>query len=386
MNKKTPKRILIVSGEVSGDQHGAQLVTAALNLDPTIQFLGMGGDKMRQAGVDIRVDNKELAVVGAIEVLSHAWPLLRAWRTLKAIIRHQPPDLVVLIDYPGFNLQIARIAKKSGIKVLYYISPQVWAWKQHRVKIIRKRVDKMLVVFPFEETIYQREGVPVEYVGHPLAGKVQADISAAEARRRFEIPENENARIVGLLPGSRKGEIHRLLPTILQAAEQLKARYPDLLFMLPLASSLTAADLKPYLRSTKLPICIVREQFYNALQLCEAAIVTSGTATLETALLGVPMVIIYKTATITFHIAKRIIKIPYIGLCNIVAGRHIVKELIQHDANPSQIANEISHILDDREYREQMQENLRAVKEKLGAGGGSQQAARALVELLLENH
>ncbi len=376
----SPKRVLIVSGEASGDHHAAQLVREAHKIDPTIYFLAMGGEQMRQAGVDIIVDSKPLAVVGIIEILTHFYPIFRAWKTLRQFIKRQPPDLIVLIDYPEFNLQIAKAAKKAGIKVLYYISPQVWAWKQGRIKTIRERVNKMLVIFPFEEEFYRRGGVPVEFVGHPLTGKVHADRDKTQMRQELQL--SSERRVIGLLPGSRKGEIMRLLPVLLAAATQLKHRYPDLDFVLPLASSLSQADLEPHLRNTNLPIKVIPGQFYNTLQLCDAAIVTSGTATLETALMGVPMVIVYKIAASTYHFAKRLIKIPFIGLCNIVAGRPIVKELIQQEANPENIYAEISHILDDDGYRETMRNELLQVKERLGQGGGSEQAAKALLGLL----
>lgn len=374
------KLILIISGEASGDQHGAKLVSEVLKIDPSIVFFGMGGEKMRQAGVNILVDNKTMAVVGVTEILSHALPIFHAWQTISQAIREQRPDLVVLIDYPGFNLQMARIAKKADIPVLYYISPQVWAWKQHRIKIIKKRVNKMLVVFPFEEKLYQNAGVPVAFVGHPLAGTVHPNMTKPQARAHFHIAEN--ARVIGLLPGSRKGEIKRLLPTMLESAKHLKAGFPDLEFILPLASSLSQADIDPYLQNNPLPIHVIRDHFYDALQLCDAAIVTSGTATLETALLGVPMVIVYKTTPITYFLAKLVIKIPYIGLCNIVAGRHIVKEMIQNDANFINITDEISHILNDSAYRENMHRDLLKIKENLGNGGGSMQAARVLIGMV----
>lgn len=374
------KRILIISGELSGDQHAAKLVSTALQIDPTLYFFGMGGEHMRQAGVDILVENTSLAVVGVVEILSHALPIYRAFKTLRQAIRQQPPDLVVLIDYPGFNLRFAKIAKKAHIKVLYYISPQIWAWKKHRIHTIRKWVDKMLVIFPFEETLYQNAGISVEYVGHPLAGEVRPSMDYLTARAYFQIPQQ--ARVIGLLPGSRKGEIKRLLAVILQSAEELKRKYPDLLFILPLASSLTSADIAPYLQDVNLPIQIVSHQFYNAMQLCDAAIVTSGTATLEMALLDIPMLIIYKTAAITYYLAKQVLKIPYIGLCNIVADQMIVQEFIQKDATPTKITAEISRILDDANYRKIMLENLLTVKEKLGGKGGSRQAAEALMALL----
>ncbi len=376
------KRILILSGEASGDQHGASLVKEVHRLTPDVQFLGMGGDKMREAGVDIRVDAGPLAVVGAIEVLHHIVPIYKAWKTLRAIICDEPPDLVVLIDYPTFNLHIAKIAKKAGIKVLYYISPQVWAWHRSRIKTIGERVDKMLVIFPFEEPLYREKGVPVEYVGHPLANKVHASKDAATMRRESGI--DADVRLIGLLPGSRIGEIRRLLPTMLKTAEKLKAQYPDVQFVLPLSDTLSSADIAPYLKSLPdhFPLHVIPGAFYNTVQLCTAAIVTSGTATLETALLEVPMLIVYKTAVSTYYLARWVIKIPHIGLCNIVAGKGIVKELIQSAANPDNISAEIAHLLADANYRQTMQQDLHAVKLKLGEGGGVSRAAKALLELV----
>lgn len=375
-----PKKVLIVSGEASGDHHGAKLVTAVRALHPEIEFLGMGGESMRAAGVDIRVDAKALAVVGLVEILRHIVPLYRAWKTLTRIIKHQPPDLLVLIDYPKFNLMLAKKAKQAGIKVLYYISPQVWAWHRSRVKTISERVDKMLVVFPFEEAIYREKGVPVKYVGHPLVGRVTPTKTSEQMRNEWQIASEQ--KVIGLLPGSRKGEIQRLLPEMLAAAEQLQQRYPNSVFILPLASTLTEADIQPYLQQTPLTLKIIPDQFYNAVQLCDAAIVASGTATLEVALLQVPMVIVYKIAAFTYMIAKRVIKVPYIGLCNIVAGKLIVKELIQEAATAHNMATEISCILEDESYRNSMVANMQAVKTKLGQGGGAEAAAQELLEIL----
>lgn len=374
------KRVLIISGEASGDHHAAELIKETLNLDPNIHFFGMGGERMRAAGMEMVVDAKDMAVVGAIEILAHIKPIYHAWKTLKRIIKHDSPDLVVLLDYPEFNLQMAKAAKKAGIKVLYYISPQVWAWKQKRVHVIKERVNKMLVIFPFEKVFYQKAGVPVEFVGHPLAGKVKADKNKQTMRQSLKIADDK--RIVGLLPGSRKGEIKRLLPVMLQTAKALKQTHPQLEFLIPLASSLTTTDLAPYLAGTDLKIHVVKADFYNATQLCEAAIVTSGTATLETALLTIPMAIIYKASWSTYQIVKRIIKIPYIGLCNIVADKHIVKEFIQDAANVENLCQEVSAILDDSAYRGTMIDELKQVKAKLGVPGGSEKAAYALISLL----
>lgn len=376
------KRILIIAGEASGDQHATRLVTAVQNIHPDVHFFGMGGPCLAAVGVEIIVDNKTLAVVGAIEVLSHLRPIIAAWLRLRKLILQHPPDLVILVDYPGFNLQIARLAKKAGCKVLYYISPQVWAWKKRRVKLIKKYVDKMLVVFPFEESFYRQHDVAAEFVGHPLAGEVGASLSIEQARQLWQIKPRQ--RVIGLLPGSRKGEIRRLLPTLIASAELLAQQYPDLLFILPLASSLSPEDIAPYLSNPNLALRIVANQFYNVLQLCEAAIVTSGTATLETALMGVPLVIVYKTAATTYHIGKYLIKIPYIGLCNIVAEQAIARELIQHQATPQAISAEVSRMISDFAYRAEMKQRLLTVKNNLGKSGGIDNAAQAVGKLLFE--
>lgn len=380
LNLLTNKRVLILAGEASGDQHAAKLVNETLKLYPDIEFFGMGGEKMRQAGVDILVDNKAMAVVGAVEVLRHIKPIWLAWRKLRQVIQRHVPDLVVLVDYPGFNLQIARIAKQAGIKVLYYISPQIWAWQQHRIHVIRQRVDKMLVIFPFEESLYQRAGVPVEYVGHPLSNTVHPNMTLEQAKQKWKIPAS--ARVIGLLPGSRKGEIKRLLPVMLASAQQLKIHYPEVVFLLPVASSLSEQDLAPYLETTTLHVQLVHGHFYDAMQLCDAAMVASGTATLEMALLGIPIALVYKTSFLTYWIAKHLIKIPFIGLCNIVAGKLIVKEFIQERANPEQITAEMVRIFEDQTYRQTMSHHFQLMKQNLGKGGGDTQAAKALLRLL----
>lgn len=375
-----PKKILIVTGETSGDQHGAKLIYELKKLSPNLQISGVGSDYLRRAGVRIVADSKNMAVVGAIEVIFHLKYIYAAYRAIKKEITHNKPDLLIVIDYPEFNLMMAKIAKKAGIKVIYYISPQVWAWKQKRIKKIKKRVDKMLVIFPFEESFYQRANVPVEYVGHPLAGEVKPSLSLADALEKFHI--NPRACIIGILPGSRKGEIKRIFPTLLQAAEKIIAAIPNAHFLIPLAPSLNEEDLTSYLKKTALPLTIIAHHFYDVVSISQAAIVTSGTATLETALLETPMVIVYKTAASTYHIVKRIIKIPFIGLCNIVAGKAIVKELIQHDANAEKISHEIIQLINNSHYRETMVRELQKIKQQLGNGESSKRAAQAVQKLL----
>lgn len=373
------KRVLVVAGETSGDHHAADLVQALRRLDPNIECVGMGGEAMRLAGVDVRVDAAQLSVVGAVEVLSHALPLYRAWRTLCTLIRSEPWDLVLLIDYPGFNLRLASVAKKAGLKVAYYISPQLWAWRSGRIKYIRRCVDLMLVIFPFEQAVYERAGVPVQYVGHPLAGRVCPSASPDVIRSRLNIEPDR--LVVGLVPGSRPGELQRMLGVMLESAWRLWQQHPELVFVWPLAPSLKQSDWSEQLgRYPGLPLHITTGVFYDTLSICQAALVTSGTATLEAALLALPMIVVYKTAAITYHLARAVIRIPYIGLCNIVAGRLIVPELIQQEANPECMVAHLDRMLFDSAYQAEVRASLLLVKEKLVGGSGcADRAAEAVL-------
>jgi lipid-A-disaccharide synthase len=373
------KRILIVAGEASGDLHGASLVRAARKLDPGLHFFGIGGPRMREAGVETLVDSSEMAVVGLVEVIAHFGVISRAYMKLKRIILSDPPDLLILIDYPDFNLRIARLAKRAGVRVLYYISPQVWAWRVGRVKKIGRLVDRMAVVFPFEVPFYEKEGVPVTFVGHPLVDAVRPSLPRFEARQLFGL--DPGRRTVGLFPGSRKHEIERLLPVILESAKVLKERFPDLQFILPLASSLSAADIAPYLAASSLAVKVVQEMGYDVMQVCDAIITVSGTVTLEIALMEVPMVIIYRVSPLTYEIGIRLVKVDHMGICNIVAGERVVPELLQHEAEPGRIADEIGRFLTDHDYARQVRTKLAGVREKLGSGGGSTRVAELVIDM-----
>jgi lipid-A-disaccharide synthase len=374
---------MIVAGEASGDLHGANLVREALIIDPRLSFFGIGGRRMRDAGVAILADSSEMAVVGLVEVVSHSRVIYRAFSILKKIIRSDPPDLLILIDYPDFNLHLAKVAKCAGVKVLYYISPQVWAWRVGRVKKIARLVDRMAVVFPFEVPFYEKEGVPVTFVGHPLVDTVHPAMSRHEAQACFDLDPGK--KTVGLFPGSRKGEIRHLLETIMDAALLLRKQFPELQFIMPLASSLSNADIAPFLGSNPLNIRVIDDKIYDVMQVCDAIISVSGTVTLEAALMGVPMVIIYRVSPLTYAVGKRLIKVDHIGICNIVAGERVVRELIQADAEPGRIAAEIARILNDEAYAGEMRARLAGVKAKLGTGGGSARVAKLLVEMVKES-
>lgn len=374
------KRIMIIAGEASGDLHGSALVRESLVIDPALHFFGIGGALMRAEGVETLVDAREMAVVGLVEVAAHFPTIYRAFRKMERILLDSPPDLLILIDYPDFNLRLAKVAKKAGVQVLYYISPQVWAWRVGRVKKIARLVDRMAVVFPFEVPFYQKEGVPVSFVGHPLVDSVRPTMSIDEARQAFRI--DSGRRTVGLFPGSRKQEIRTHLPLLLQSATILKERFPDLQFILPLASSLERADIAPYLDASDVAVSIVEGMGHDVIQVCDAIISVSGTVTLEIALLGVPMVIIYKVSPLTFMVAKRLIRVDHVGICNIVADKRVVRELIQHEAEPRLIADEIARILTDSSYGEEIRQGLALMRNRLGDGGCSSRVARIVQEML----
>ena len=374
------KRIMIIAGEASGDLHGSALVREALTLDPNLQFFGIGGSLMRAQGVETLVDAREMAVVGLVEVIAHFPTIFRAFRKIEKILKQNPPDLLILIDYPDFNLRLAKIAKSAGVKVLYYISPQVWAWRVGRVKQIARIVDRMAVVFPFEVPFYEKEGLPVSFVGHPLVDSVRPTMSRDAAQSAFGL--DPSRRTVGLFPGSRKQEIRTHLPILLESARLLKERFPELQFILPLASSLERSDVASFLENSGISVTLVEGKGYDVMQVCDAIISVSGTVTLEIALMGVPMVIIYRVSPLTYQAAKRLIRVDHVGICNIVADRRVVRELIQHEAKPEIILEEISRILTDSTYADTIRSGLSEVRNRLGSGGCSTRVAEIVQEML----
>ena len=377
------KRVMIIAGEASGDLHAAKLVAAVKTQRPDIQFYGIGGADMREAGVETLVDAAELAVVGLVEIWAHRKVIFGALDLMRQQLRDNPPDLLVLVDYPEFNLRLAKTAKECGVKVLYYISPQVWAWRQHRVKKIRERVDMMAVVFPFEETFYQQHQVPVEFVGHPLVDEVSASNDRESLRKEFNL--HNGAPVIGLFPGSRRSEVKRLLTIILQSAECLTRKYPDAQLLLPLAPGLKHTDIQPYLqRHPNLTIQIIEDRAYDVMAACDVIITVSGTVTLEIALIGTPLLIINKVAWLTYLIVHRMLKIKHIGLCNIVADKRIAPELIQHDATPAKICAAVTELIDHPDKREQMVQELGRIEALLGKKGGIENAAR-LVTSMIDN-
>jgi lipid-A-disaccharide synthase len=373
------KKILIIAGEASGDLHGANLVKALHEQSPDLKVYGVGSRRMREAGVTMLADASEISVVGATEVLTHIGAIYAVYAKLKRFLREERPDLLVLIDFPDFNILTGKAARKLGIPVLYYISPQVWAWRKGRVKTIAKLVETILVVFPFEVELYRATGVDVRFVGHPLADVVDSPYTRDEARKQLGLAER---RTVALLPGSRRKEIMHLLPDMLKAAKLLQARFPDVQFVLPVAPTLNRSSVQGYVEKSGVAVSMVDGRVYDVLRASDAAIVTSGTATLETGLMAVPMVIVYRASRLTYWIGSLLVNVRNFGLVNIVAGRAVVPELLQDEATPERIAEELGTILADPEKHRRITEELVRVRTVLGEGGASRRAASAVLELL----
>jgi lipid-A-disaccharide synthase len=308
--------------------------------------------------------------------------ILGVMRRLKKSLLEERPALVILIDYPDFNMPLAKAAAKKGIKVFYYISPQVWAWRRGRIGQIKKYVAKMAVILPFEEEMYHQAGVNAVFVGHPLLDVVKTGYTRTEALQKFNLKEETTT--VGILPGSRLSEVTKLLPEMLKTALILKDALPAVQFVLPLADTLDrnyiAAVLKPY--REELDIRIIHDEIYDVLAVCDAAMVASGTATLETALIGTPMIIVYKMSPFSFLMGRMFVNVSHIGLANIIAGRTIVPELIQSDANPEQMAKELLAILTDEERKLQIRKDLSGIREKLGSPGAARRAAQSAMEIM----
>ncbi len=373
-------KILMVAGEASGDLHGARLVEAIRQIDPEVEFFGIGGDNLARTGMTLLDHCQALSVVGLTEVFFKLIPILRALRKLKQSLGQERPSLIVLIDFPDFNLQLAKIAQRRGIPVLYYISPQVWAWRPKRVKLIAERVKKMVVLFPFEVPIYQAAGVDVAWVGHPLVDIVKPMLPKEEAFRKFGL--DPKRRTIGLLPGSRIHEVRRLLPPLLDTAHLLHKEMPDLQFVIPLAPGITEETLFPWIRRNSVNVKLIRGWTYDVMNLSELLILASGTATLEGALLGKPMIIIYKVSRLTSWVGRAMIRVNHIGLVNLVAGEAIAPELIQSDVHPQRIVEEALRILKDASLRQKMVESMGKVRDRLGAPGASERAARIVLSML----
>jgi len=377
MKQTAAKSIAMVAGEASGDLHGAHVIQALRHRHAACAVFGAGGPAMRKAGAEIIVDIRELSVMGFTAVLAKAPQILTALFRLKQVLSKRKPDLLILIDFPEFNLHLAGYAKKIGIPVLYYISPTIWAWRAGRIKKIKRRVDHMAVILPFEKSMYDRHHVPATFVGHPLMDT--APPSNTPERKALSAQK----QAVALLPGSRVCEITRLLPQMMQAAQLLQARMPDLHFEISRAPSIDGDLIDAIVGQYALAhTTVVADPVYAVFERCRLAIVASGTASLEAAIFGIPTVIVYSVSAFNYWLAKRLAKVPHIGLANLIAEKRVLPELVQKDATAPKIATTADRLLSDPAAYDAMQKALQDIRVKLGQAGASERVARLACRLM----
>ncbi|MFW5635559.1 MAG: lipid-A-disaccharide synthase [Thermodesulfobacteriota bacterium] len=373
------KTVMIVAGEASGDGHGAKLVRALKKRSGApIRFVGIGGRALQNAGMEVVVDASSLSVVGITEVFAKAGNILKGLSAARGVLKQCRPDLLILIDFPDFNLHLAGFAKKVGVPVLYYISPQVWAWRSGRVRTIARRVDHMAVILPFEQHFYQRHKVPVTFVGHPLMDRPH-QLPAADVN-----DPTEPVSVIGLLPGSRDGEVEKLLPEMLKAANLLQKRDPGLSFLISLSDSVNETRVRDILsrhRGTA-TVEILDQGVEAVFQRSDFVIAASGTVTLEAAIAGIPMVIIYKVSPASYRLGKALIRVDHISLVNLISGKRLVPELIQADASPMKIADTVEKMLSDTSGLKRIREELVMIRERLGGPGASDRVAQIALNLL----
>lgn len=362
----------IIAGEASGDLHGSNLIKAIQGIDANADIRCWGGGKMQAAGATVVKHIKDLAFMGFVEVVSHLNIILKNIKFCKQDILQYQPDVLVLIDYPGFNLRIAQWAKTKNIKVAYYISPQIWAWKENRVKTIRQSVDKMLVILPFEKDFYKKHQYDVIYAGHPLTEVIRQELQKP-------LRMLSDRKIIALLPGSRKQEIKVKLPVMLA----MEKHFPQYQFAVAGAPALDASFYQQYMNNSK--AILIKDDTYNLLRQSKAAMVTSGTATLETALLGVPEVVCYKGNALSFWLAKKLVKVKYISLVNLILNKPTIKELVQQDLNEATLYNELNKLLNDTDYQDSLQSDYTKLWEMLGTSRASEVAANEIISLAMNN-
>ncbi len=375
------KRIMMIAGEASGDFHGANVIRAIHKKDPMIEFFGIGGKFMKDQGVRIYMNSSRLAVVGITEVFSKIPDLIKGINTAKRMLQKLQPDLLILIDFPDFNLLVASMAKQLKIPVLYYISPQVWAWRLGRIKKIRRLVDHMAVILPFERSFYQKHGVSVSFVGHPLMDKIKPVLS----RTTMKTPASDiKFPVIGLLPGSRDREIHRHLPDMLLAAQRLKQQFPEAGFCVSLAPGIDPDLVNEILSQNRnhLDVKTVSGGADRTFRQSDLVIAASGTVSLEAAISGVPMVIVYKVSPISFKLGKALVKVNFVCLVNLIAGKPLVPELLQDDANPKMIADAAARILNDPDGISRLKADFKRLRQRLGGPGASQRVADIALRIL----
>ncbi len=373
-------KIFMIACEASGDSHGAHLVESIRKIDSTVQFEGLGGAEMERAGVRLLEDMTRISVLGLGDVLGKYFHFRKIFYRALHHVEATKPDLLILIDSPAFNLRFAKKIRRR-IPVVYYICPQIWAWGWRRIHTIRRTVDQMIAILPFEEKIYQKERVPCTFVGHPLLDRVKPSRPKPELRKEFGMRDSEKG--VALLPGSREPEVRRILPIMLETARLLQKEKPGLKFLMSQAPHVSPAAYEEILgRYPEVRLERFSDRIYDLVASADFALVASGTATLETALLGTPFFLLYKASASTFFLGRRLVRIPYIGLVNVLAGRHVVPEFIQHLARPERIAHDTKLMLENEELRKSFLKDVREVCQQLGEPGASDRAARVVVETL----
>ncbi len=380
MNESTEKKFLIVAGEASGDLHGADLVTHLRTLYPNSQFFGVGGKRMRDAGVTTFFDIARMGTVGFLEAIAEMPMYLKIYRTLVREIRQGQYTALILIDYPTLNLLLAKKSKSVSCPVFYFISPQIWAWRKGRIDKIKERVTRMFVVLPFEKELYDRAGVDAQFLGHPFADQVKLSMTKEEAVVKFDL--KPGVRTIGLLPGSRKNEIDSLLTVMLEAGEQIKKQMPDCQFILPVAGTIDVDYIRNRVADNSLEVRIVEGQSYDVMHCCDFLIMASGSSTLEAGILMRPMVIVYKVKRITYWIAKLLVEIKMVGLINIVAGEKLAPELIQGQVTADNIARESLKILNDPKRYQEVQDKMQKIQQALGEPGVMRRVAQSIFDRL----
>ena len=374
-------RILISAGEASGDIHAAAVTAAIKKIDSSAEVFGMGGDALRNAGGEVLFDIKDHGVMGFVEVLKKLPDLFKLRDDFEKVMDERKPDCLITVDYPGFNMKLAKLAHDKGIPVVSYIAPSAWAWHKSRAKKVAKIVDKVACIFPFEYDVYKEAGAYVEFVGHPLVDIVKPSMTKEEAMA-FAGKE-EGKKLILLMPGSRLMEIEKMLPTLLEAAKIIKKQLPEVSFVMPRAGTIPISLLEEKIQVSGLDVKITEGNNYDLFSVADLALATSGTVTLEAALCGLGSVIVYKTNPVTYFIAKLLVNIPHIGLPNIVAAKSVVPELIQNDFTPAKVAQEALALLES-ERNAKMKEDLAYVKERLGKPGAVGRVAELVLKIARE--
>ena len=372
----------MIAGEASGDLHGASLARAIRAIDPQIEMYGVGGIKMREAGLEIFYDCKDLAVMGIVEAVKGLLTYLRTYWGLKRLLVENRPDLVVLIDFPEFNLRFASAVRRAGIPIVYYICPQVWGWRPGRVKKLARLADRLLVIFPFEVEFYRRAGIAAEYVGNPVAEVVHPALSREEALTLFGL--KGGGTIIGLLPGSRRSEVSRILPRMLKTAELLMGHLRSVDFLLLLAPTIEYEYVDTLLKRSNVPVKVIDKFHYDAISICNLVIATAGTATLEASLLATPMVMVYAVSPITYALGIKLLNVKDYSLANLILGKRVVPELTQGEFTPERTAREVIRLLEDRGLYLRSVEELRRVRDILGEGNASHRAAQIICQMVEE--